>query len=398
MILNKKEIPVKNRGEDKNILFLCSWYPSRISPFNGNFIFKHARSIVKQGVPITALGVYEDLSISGRFEIETGVEEEVEHIIVYYSYPFQALKFWYKFQAYLRGIKFYLQKKGSLDLIHVNVLFDAGFVAWWVNFWKKTPYIITEHSTMFLPYNPKHFSNYLKPFLRKVLQSSSYILPVSNDLEKNIKKIFSKVPSTVVPNVVKTDLFKIPERKNENSKIKFLHISNFSPQKNIQGILNSFKKLSKQRMDFSLTLAGDGDLLKIKAMAEEMDFPNDLIYFQGKMTEVEVANHFNEHDAFILFSDYENLPCVLVEAQVSGMPIIATDVGGVKEIVDSKSKGIIINARDEDALLKSLHILLNNFKSYNHEKIRDLAIQKYGEEAVGQAMINVYKKVLKTNQ
>lgn len=397
MILNKKEIHVEDRIEDKNILFLCSWYPSRISPFNGNFIFKHARSIVKQGVPITALGVYEDLSISGRFEIETGVEEKVEHIIVYYSYPFRALKFWYKFQAYLRGIKCFQQKKGTIDLIHVNVLFDAGFIAWWIKFWKKTPYIITEHSTMFLPYNPKHFSNYLKPLIRKVLQSSSYLLPVSNNLEKNIKNIFSNIPSAVIPNVVKTNLFNEPKGVQGKSKIKFLHISNFSPQKNIQGILNSFKRLSEQRTDFSLTLAGDGDLLEIKKMATEMDFSNDLIYFRGKMTEEEVANHFNEHDAFVLFSDYENLPCVLVEAQVSGMPIIATDVGGVKEIIDSKSKGIIINARDERALLESLSYFLNNFESYNLEKIRDSAIQKYGEKAVGQAMINVYKKVLKTS-
>ena len=116
------------------------------------------------------------------------------------------------------------------------------------------------------------------------------------------------------------------------------------------------------------------------------------------MTEEEVANHFNEHDSFVLFSDYENLPCVLVEAQVSGMPIIATDVGGVKEIVDSKSKGIIINARDEYALLESLHNILDDFRNYNLEEIRALAIQKYGEEAIGETMINVYKKVLKISQ
>ena len=383
--------------KDKKILFLCSWYPSRISPFNGNFIFKHARSIVKQGVPITTLSVHEDLSIGERFEVEEGEMQGVKHIIIYYSYPVRMLKFWYKFRAYLFGIRVFEKKRGRLDLIHVHVLFDAGFVAWWLSFLKKTPYLITEHSTVFLPYNPEHFSKYLKPFIRKILQKSIYLLPVSNDLASNIKNIFSKTLIKVIPNVVQVDLFDPPQKRTQNSKIKFLHVSNFSPQKNIKGILNSFKKLSEQRTDFSLTLAGDGNLNEVKQLAEAMNFEEGLIFFQGKMTERETADNFNSHHAFILFSDYENLPCVLLEAQVSGMPIIATDVGGVIEIVDSEKYGIIINARDENALKESLHQMIDDFDKYDTQAIRSTAIQKYGEEAVGQAIIDIYKKVLNIN-
>ena len=107
-----KEITDKNELiKDKNILFLCSWYPSKVSPFNGNFIFKHARSVVKNGVPITALGVYENLSIKKKIEIEEGVIEGVKYIIIYYSYPFKIFKYWYKFKAYLHGIRYFQKNK-----------------------------------------------------------------------------------------------------------------------------------------------------------------------------------------------------------------------------------------------------------------------------------------------
>jgi len=394
-----KVIADKNESvKHKNILFLCSWYPSTISPFNGNFIFKHARSVVKQGVPITALGVYENLSIKKKIEIEEGEEDGVKHIIIYYSYPFKIFKFWYKFKAYLYGIRYFQRKQGAIDLIHVHVLFDAGFIAWWMYMTKKIPYLITEHSTIFQPYHPNHFSKFLKPFIRKILQKSKYSLPVSNDLAHQIKRIFSKTPTKVIPNVVQTNLFLPPINRQPNSKIKFLHISNFSPQKNIEGLLNGFKKLSEQRKDFSLTLAGDGDLEDLKHLIQKFNFPQGVIFYQGKMDEQQVADNFNSHDAFVLFSDYENLPCVLVEAQVSGMPIIATDVGGVKEIVDSSDCGIIINKKDEKALLESLNQMIENFDVFQRDQIRSKAIEKYGEDAVGQEMISIYNEILNNDK
>ena len=115
--------------KNRNILFLCSWFPTRTHPNSGNFIFKHARCLVKEGLSITMLAVDEDTSMNQRFELQKGKEEGVEYTIVYYSYPFKLVKFFYKLMAYFRGLNSYWKEKGQIDLIHVNVLFDAGIIA-----------------------------------------------------------------------------------------------------------------------------------------------------------------------------------------------------------------------------------------------------------------------------
>ena len=74
-----------NKLRNKNILFLCSWFPIRTLPHNGNFIFKHARCLVKEGIPITTLAVGEDTSMDKRFEMVKGEEEGVDYICLLYT-------------------------------------------------------------------------------------------------------------------------------------------------------------------------------------------------------------------------------------------------------------------------------------------------------------------------
>ena len=270
---------------------------------------------MQKGLPITVLAVCEDRSISNWFELEAGEEEGVEHLIIYYNYPFWLLKFFFKAMAFFRGLRFLEKKKGTFDLIHVQVLIDAGFIAWLNFLWKKTPYLITEHSTVFIPTDPFKYPKILKPWIKNVIKKSKYVLPVSNDLAFHMKKLCPQTPFKVIPNVVDTDLFLPPKKEAKKEKIKFLHISNFKPQKNIEGLLRGFKKLSEQRNDFSITFAGDGDLESVKKYATSIQIPSEIIFFHGKMSERAVAKAFYEHDAFVLFSNYENLPCVLVDLQ-----------------------------------------------------------------------------------
>ncbi|MFT4696368.1 MAG: glycosyltransferase involved in cell wall biosynthesis [Urechidicola sp.] len=380
--------------KNKNILFLCSWYPSKVQAFNGNFVFKHARCLVKRNINLFVLVVCEDLTLDKRFNLEEGLNENVKEVVVYYSYPFKFLKQFYKISAYLKGLKYLKQKEFSINLIHVNVLIDAGFIALVLNYLKKIPYVITEHSSIFSPLNPITYSKFLKPLIKKTIQRSKYILPVSNELGVNMRKISSVVPYKKIPNVVDENLFKLPDQRVGERNIKFLHISSFAKLKNIDGILSVIKKLSLQRTDFSITIAGDGDLEEIKNMAKEKSIRRDYINFYGTMNETEIAKIFRLHDVFVLFSDYENLPCVLLEAQMCGMPLIATNVGGVSEILSNEQDGILIEAGDEDGLLNSLNQMIDNIDKYNPSLIRERAIKQYSEKAVTDNFIEIYKDVL----
>ncbi|MCB4234228.1 glycosyltransferase family 4 protein [Kaistella anthropi] len=61
----------------------------------------------------------------------------------------------------------------------------------------------------------------------------------------------------------------------------------------------------------------------------------------------EVSEKMRASDCFVLFSDYENFPCVLLESLSTGTPVIATKVGGIPEVVNEKNGILISNSKDE---------------------------------------------------
>ena len=97
----------------------------------------------------------------------------------------------------------------------------------------------------------------------------------------------------------------------------------------------------------------------------------------------------------MLFSNFENLPCVIVEAFASGVPVLTTDVGGIAEIV-SPERGILIKAEDEEALLKGMVQMLDTSQDYDRKAIRQYAITTFSVEKIGSQIFEQYQNVVKT--
>jgi glycosyltransferase involved in cell wall biosynthesis len=95
----------------------------------------------------------------------------------------------------------------------------------------------------------------------------------------------------------------------------------------------------------------------------------------------------------LLFSNFENLPCVIVEAFAAGIPVVSTNVGGIKEHVD-KSKGILINKGDEFALFEAINSMLDNKNSYIKSELADYAVANFSYNVVGKKYHDIYQKVL----
>ena len=119
----------------------------------------------------------------------------------------------------------------------------------------------------------------------------------------------------------------------------------------------------------------------------------DCVIFHGKKTSAEVAEAYQNADFFVLFSNFENLPCVIVEAFASGVPVLSTSVGGIAEIV-SPERGILVPQGDENALWQGMNQLLDHSNEYDREAIRDYAIKSFASQNIGRQILEAYKPMI----
>ncbi len=384
-----------NENEKKlNILFLASWYPNRIEPQNGNFIQRHAEAVSKN-CRVASLHAISVQGVKG-FEVVAQWVKNVYEVVVYFEKTAKYLPL-RKFNNYLKANRLGFEKIqedfGTIDLVHLNVFFPAGVFALWLKKKFHLPYIITEHWTAFLKINPYEFRWIERYYIKNIAASASVICPVSEDLKQAIQDFGIKGPFEVIPNVVDTDLFQAPQQKDFTT-IRLLHVSTLYDQhKNVSGILNVIARIAKERQDFKITLAGNkfGDL-HFK-YAKRLNIPTNLLDIQEEIPLEDIAKMMQENHLFILFSNYENLPCVISEAHASGMVVIATDVGGVREMINSEN-GILINAKAEDELYSALIEVMDTLPQYDTKVIRKKALERYSYQSVADQYLKIYSEVL----
>ena len=382
-----------------NILFLASWYPNTESTQAGNFIQQHAKAVA-EFVNVSVIYVVAKQGLTEQ-EVSINQENGIYEVIVYYpkvtsSTPIISLKEKKKrhHNAYLKAYEIAKKEFCRIDLVHLNVVYPAGLFAIHLKEKENIPYILTEHWTAFLKSTNYKFSTIEKHYIKKIANSAELICPVSENLKQNIEQFGIKNKFQVIPNVVDTTIFSYKE-KEPNAVKEILHISNLKDEhKNITGILKVVKQLSTQRDDFHITIAGNGDTEHFKKKSEGIGIEPKLISFKGEMPPQDVASLMQQSDLFLLFSNYENLPCVIAESLVMGKPVISTNVGGIAEMIDN-SNGIPISAGNETELLDSLNAMLDNIGNYNCREIGAKANKIYSQQVVGKSYYNIYLETLK---
>ena len=385
-----------------NILFLSSWYPNRLLPTLGNFVQKHAESVAVHA-NVAALFVCSDSNNKQKYEVVESTLNGVLTINVYYKKVNHSIPLFSQLQkanryikAHLIGLKIANQKFNRIDLVHHNILYPAGIISWYLKKFKGIPYIITENWTGYLPSKKTH-RGWLETMLsKKIACNASYITPVSKDLQDAMKSHGFDTNYEIIYNVTDTKLF-TPSKENKiPENVKIVHISTLDdPHKNISGMLRVCEKLSRQRSDFEIWFIGDGDTTPHIKTANDLDIHKTFAFFDGTKTTSEVAEIMRNSHCFLLFSNYENLPCVMVEALASGIPIVSSTAGGIPEHI-TDNLGLLVKPLDEPALLNALNKAINNIKAgkYSSAELNNYAINNFSYEKEGEKFVALYERIL----
>ena len=375
-----------------NVLHLLSWFPTPDDPTLGNFCVRMIDALPEDCHSVI-LSVCDGKNMTKSFEVKEIPGAHHTHVQIYIRPPkINAIRKLKMLRMYQYGLKYIKKQFFNPDLIHLHVTYPLGQVAL---LWKKLfgyKYVLTEHWTIYQPQNKDVLVGKLKRKIVKIANNAELIMPVSLDLQRCMEGHGVNNRFKVIYNLVNTDIFRLGSTQTENKK-HMLHISTLRDEaKNFSGILRVVERLRQQRDDFELHVIHDYDAPEFKAFVKEHHL-DDCVIFHGKKTSAEVAEAYQQADFFVLFSNFENLPCVIVEAFASGVPVLSTSVGGIAEIL-SPERGILIPQGDEDALLQGMIQMLDHSSEYDHQAIRDYAIKTFAAQNIGQQIFEAYKKVV----
>jgi glycosyltransferase involved in cell wall biosynthesis len=190
-----------------------------------------------------------------------------------------------------------------------------------------------------------------KERLPKKLQHFFYhcchVVPVGlSPLVKTSIERFYRLPGDRVPMVYNgIDISKVTQKEGYQSDegFRFLHVGRFAPQKNHANIVKAFAQLHSKYPDTTLTMIGSGELFEeVQELVHSLGL-QEAVHLPGQMNNV--IEQYPLYDAFILPSLYEGMPITLIEAMAAGMPIAASAVGGVPDMLCHEDSALLCSAQ-----------------------------------------------------
>jgi L-malate glycosyltransferase len=253
-------------------------------------------------------------------------------------------------------------ESASLDLLHVHYAIPhsvSALLARMMAAPRKLPFITTLHGTDITLVGSDR--SYL-PITRFSIEQSDGVTAISNYLrDRTIREFEIKRPIDVIPNFVNCDLYK---RSNDaKARAKFapngepilMHLSNFRPVKRVTDAIEIFA-LVREKIPAKLVMIGDGpDRGAAEYVVRKKKLSKD-VFFLGK--QLTVQDKLGLADLFLLPSDEESFGLAALEAMACEVPVVATHVGGVPEVVAHGVDGYLFEPRDVPAAAKyALEIL-----------------------------------------
>ena len=263
--------------------------------------------------------------------------------------------------------------------------------------WKQ-PIIFRNASTISLyikTWAQKKWNNFLFGFTDKIIS-------VSNNSAIDFAKLFPQFKHKIITIPIGIEHLELSKELNGTSHERYrlngegpviIHVGGFTFEKNHSGLIEIFEIVSKQVPAAKLYFVGDGpmkpqieEIVKIKALDSKVKFcgfqKNALKYIRGA-------------DVLILPSIIEGLPGVILEAFYCKIPVVAYDVGGIKEILINNKTGRLIQKGDEKAFAKGiLEALQSNAHNKNLiENAHSLVTSQYLNSQIANQFLHIYRSV-----
>ena len=384
LVTHRRVPPARRLG----VLVVPKWYPWPEKPFFGLFCREHARALAGRHEVVVLASLATPAPDFGAYQLTDEVEDGIRTLRVRYRRPsLRPAAMGFQLLGMLAAL-WRLRGEGFRpDVVHAHV-YQAAPPALVLGRLSRAVVVITEHYTGFAR---GLVSGYDRALARGSFERADMVAPVSTELARQLRSLAPGARIEPVPNVVDTQVFRPPaERRSHDGPARLLNVAALSEKKGHVHLLEALTRLGGgERLD----IVGEGELSdEIARRVAELGL-GDRVRLLGPRRKQEVAELMREADLFVLPSLYENLPVVLIEAQASGLPVVATRVGGVPELV-SAAAGELVEAGDPGALAEAIERVLAGRQRFDPAQLAREAAERYGYEAIEARWTAIYEDLL----
>jgi len=410
--------------DKKTILFIPAWYPSKEKPLEGTFFKEQADFLAEHyNVVVLIIERVEVPILQYSCKVCKGEKYSFNHVRTYGNlreykakfYESSALSFIQKMKP--KAIAQYMKKTGyegdafeifqrremkylyplimePIDVVYGISCHGIAFQAALLAKYLKKPLVFGEHKIF--------------PFPRQLLtdieidsiEQADCFMAISID---KIRQFFMQQIKLkrieYVGNLTDEKMFLCAPQQSDTKTLLIVAARTYL--KNYDMFIEVMNRLAKKtKNDFRVIIAGYNSF---SGYCTEIDEFEKLIHLSDFADRVELIPQiargdmpqlYNRADAFVLTSIEEGQPCSVLEAACCGLPIFSTICGGVEDYVDNRM-GRLVDITNVDGMVENLRQFVDGEISFDSNYIREKVVSRFGREAFGKRMIEIFDSVIK---
>ncbi|MFQ5902389.1 MAG: glycosyltransferase [Candidatus Binatia bacterium] len=358
----------KHVREGKGICFITHCYPSRTGPLACHFVESLAEALGRSGFRVTV--------VTPRIFVEDPLFEMRGSVRIYRHRFFTANQYlkYYKRIPVFRMLTYFVGalwtgltviRHDHCMLIHAHWILPSGLVALILARLTGLPYVVTARGSDVSVYPLKSWV--LRRLGRHVLRQAKCIIARSDNLKREMVEMFriDADQIQVVRSGVNLAMFRPLDKQAARAKLGVsdekdivLFVGDLSPIKGVQCLIEALPAVVHSKPDVLCVLVGDGSMRgPLERRIEQLKLENH-VYLVGSQLHERIPLWMNAADILVVPSLSEGVPNVVVEALACHLPVVATKVGDIPNLVSHMENGLSIDNADPECISSALSLLL----------------------------------------
>lgn len=255
-----------------------------------------------------------------------------------------------------------LAKQNKYDLTHSFFSVPCGLVSMLLKWEFKLPYIVSLRGSDVPGYSERFVGIYkwITPTILRIWKGSSFVIANSQGLKELALRSEPRKEIGVIYNGIDVEEFFPDASKRDPEHFTIICVSRVTPRKGIRFLIQAFKTLSGRYGQARLIIVGDGnEKASLENLVQVLDI-KDKVEFAGAIGHEKVWQYYQRANIFVLPSLNEGMSNVMLEALACGLPVVATDTGGTKELLTDNVNGFIVKTKDANDLAEKIEKLILN--------------------------------------